>query len=97
MKLHFLTHPSQTTWSALVKQALDSSSLTLMVFVAGDALALLALKQMGTLETAVFWLVEDDSVTLLFKLSLMFVTLTRGRIFSCERPFYERAVSDLDP
>ncbi len=23
--------------------------------------------------------------------------INRGRIFSCERPFYERAVSDLDP
>jgi hypothetical protein len=26
-----------------------------------------------------------------------FLVITRGRIFSCVRPFYERAVSDLGP
>jgi hypothetical protein len=33
----------------------------------------------------------------IYALKTFDVNKTRGRIFSCVRPFYERAVSDLDP
>jgi hypothetical protein len=55
---------------------------------------MLAMNLFGLITHAAAKRVDSDYT---FKTNLIIVSKARGCIFSCVQPFYERAVSDLDP
>ncbi len=46
---------------------------------------------------AIILIVTKLIVFIILSFVMLSVVRTRGRIFSCVQPFYEQAVSDLDP